>query len=68
MTFGTVSFEELLGHCNEVYKKNQSDFALLQDHLQSFGYHIPGNSRSFAVFSLFTQRERERERERESQN
>ncbi|XP_062167793.1 uncharacterized protein LOC133873992 [Alnus glutinosa] len=41
MTFGTVSFEELLGHCNEVYKKNQSDLALLQDHLQSFGYHIP---------------------------
>ncbi|GMP98440.1 hypothetical protein CsSME_00046323 [Camellia sinensis var. sinensis] len=23
MSFGTVSFEELLGNCNEVYKKNQ---------------------------------------------
>ncbi|XP_059428058.1 uncharacterized protein LOC132161867 isoform X2 [Corylus avellana] len=41
MTCGTVSFEELLGHCNEVYKKNQSDLVLLQDRLQSFGYHIP---------------------------
>ncbi|KAE8125270.1 hypothetical protein FH972_020101 [Carpinus fangiana] len=41
MTFGTVSFEELLGNCNEVYKKNQSDLVLLQDRLQSFGYHIP---------------------------
>ena len=57
MTFGTVSFEELLGNCNEVYKKNQSDLVLLQDRLQSFGYHIPGNSRSFPVFSLATEKE-----------
>lgn len=57
MTFGTVSFEELLGHCNEVYKKNQSDLVLLQDRLQSFGYHIPGNSSSFPVFSLVTEKE-----------
>lgn len=38
MTFGTVSFEELLGHCNEVYKKNQTDLSQLQDHLKGYGY------------------------------
>nr|GLL46060.1 hypothetical protein DM860_003413 [Ipomoea trifida] len=38
MSFGTVSFEELLGHCNEVYKKNQNDLLSLQDHLRSLGY------------------------------
>ncbi|CAN1277982.1 hypothetical protein LINPERPRIM_LOCUS16508 [Linum perenne] len=38
MSFGTVSFEELLGHCNEVYKKNQSDVLELEDQLRSYGY------------------------------
>ncbi|KAJ8649640.1 hypothetical protein MRB53_002663 [Persea americana] len=39
MVLETVSFEELLGHCNEVYKKNQNDLQQLQDRLQtSFGY------------------------------
>ncbi|KAF8403423.1 hypothetical protein HHK36_011527 [Tetracentron sinense] len=38
MAFGTVSFEELLGHCNEVYKKNQSDIVELEDRLTTFGY------------------------------
>ncbi|KAM7500000.1 hypothetical protein LguiA_024414 [Lonicera macranthoides] len=38
MSFGTVSFEELLGHCNEVYKKNQVDILELEDQLKSFGY------------------------------
>uniref|UniRef100_I1NAY3 Uncharacterized protein n=1 Tax=Glycine max TaxID=3847 RepID=I1NAY3_SOYBN len=38
MSFGTVSFEELLGHCNELYKKNHSDLLQLQDRLQSYGY------------------------------
>lgn len=46
MSFGTVSFEELLGYCNEVYKKNQSDLSELEDHLRTFGY-APG------TFSLF---------------
>lgn len=41
MSFGTVSFEELLGHCNEVYKKNQVDILELEDRLKSFGY-VPG--------------------------
>ncbi|XP_004494920.2 uncharacterized protein [Cicer arietinum] len=38
MFFGTVSLEELLGHCNELYKKNQSDLIQLEDHLKSYGY------------------------------
>lgn len=38
MSFGTVSFEELLGHCNEVYKKNQSDLSELEDRLRGYGY------------------------------
>ncbi|WCJ34124.1 hypothetical protein M5689_015445 [Euphorbia peplus] len=38
MSFGTVSFEELLGHCNEVYKKNESDLVQLADRLTSYGY------------------------------
>uniref|UniRef100_A0A7N2KVS4 Uncharacterized protein n=1 Tax=Quercus lobata TaxID=97700 RepID=A0A7N2KVS4_QUELO len=38
MTFGTVSFEELLGYCNEVYKKNQSDLTELELRLKDFGY------------------------------
>lgn len=48
MSFGTVSFEELLGHCNEVYKKNQADLVSLEDRLKSFGY-IPGNSHSYIL-------------------
>ncbi|KAM3738158.1 hypothetical protein ACB098_09G111800 [Castanea mollissima] len=39
MTFATVSFEELLGHCNEVYKKNQSDLTDLELRLKDFGYN-----------------------------
>ncbi|KAK9090159.1 hypothetical protein Sjap_023336 [Stephania japonica] len=38
MAFGTVSFEELLGHCNEVYKKNESDLVEIEDRLAGFGY------------------------------
>ncbi|XP_058105754.1 uncharacterized protein LOC131249165 [Magnolia sinica] len=38
MVLGTVSFEELLGHCNEAYRKNQTDLAELEDRFQSFGY------------------------------
>ncbi|XP_027351964.1 uncharacterized protein LOC113862888 [Abrus precatorius] len=38
MSFGTVSFEELLGHCNELYKKNHSDLVELEDCLKSYGY------------------------------
>ncbi|KAL6133773.1 hypothetical protein ACLB2K_066007 [Fragaria x ananassa] len=38
MSFDTVSFEELLGHCNEVFKDNQTRLLHLQDRLQPFGY------------------------------
>ncbi|XP_020211834.1 uncharacterized protein LOC109796576 [Cajanus cajan] len=38
MSFGTVSFEELLGHCNELYKKNNADLFELEDRLKSYGY------------------------------
>ncbi|XP_038981963.1 uncharacterized protein LOC103720602 isoform X2 [Phoenix dactylifera] len=38
MAFGTVSFEELLGHCNEVYKTNQKYISDLQDRMRLFGY------------------------------
>lgn len=42
MAMGTVSVAELLGHCLEVYKRNQDYVDLLQDRLSSFGY-VPGN-------------------------
>ncbi|KAG7549767.1 hypothetical protein ISN45_Aa06g006140 [Arabidopsis thaliana x Arabidopsis arenosa] len=38
MSFGTVSFEELLGHCSQIYKNNQDDLLNLQDRLTDFGY------------------------------
>ncbi|PIN06818.1 hypothetical protein CDL12_20626 [Handroanthus impetiginosus] len=41
MSFATVSFEELLGHCNEVLRKNQNDIFVLQDHLRSSSDYIP---------------------------
>ncbi|KAH6762098.1 hypothetical protein C2S52_019531 [Perilla frutescens var. hirtella] len=41
MSFATVSFEELLGHCNEVLKKNRNDISDLQDHLYSSSNYIP---------------------------
>ncbi|KAK7284738.1 hypothetical protein RJT34_19491 [Clitoria ternatea] len=42
MSFGTVSFEELLGHCNEFYKKNHADLLQLEDRLKNYGY-VPGD-------------------------
>ncbi|KAJ8438933.1 hypothetical protein Cgig2_012828 [Carnegiea gigantea] len=38
MTLGTVSFEELLGHCHELFKHNQSTLSNLHCHLLSQGY------------------------------
>ncbi|CAN8298443.1 unnamed protein product [Cochlearia groenlandica] len=38
MSFGTVSFEELLGHCNQIFKYNQDGLLHLQDRLSNFGY------------------------------
>lgn len=50
MSFGTVSFEELLGHCSQIYKNNQDDLLHLQDRLTDFGY-VPGTS--FVFFFPF---------------
>ncbi|XVF55940.1 hypothetical protein PTKIN_Ptkin06aG0075900 [Pterospermum kingtungense] len=38
MSFGTVSFEELLGHCYQIFNKNQSDLLHLEDRLKPLGY------------------------------
>ncbi|XP_028548198.1 uncharacterized protein LOC110100785 [Dendrobium catenatum] len=38
MAFDTVSFEELLGYCNEVYKANGKYICEVEDRMKSFGY------------------------------
>lgn len=38
MTLGAVSFEELLGHCHELFKHNQSTLSNLHSHLLSQCY------------------------------
>ncbi|XWS66525.1 hypothetical protein CRYUN_Cryun05aG0207000 [Craigia yunnanensis] len=38
MSFGTVSFEELLGHCYQILNKNQTDLLDLEDRLKPLGY------------------------------
>ncbi|XP_078177757.1 uncharacterized protein LOC144572183 isoform X3 [Carex rostrata] len=38
MVLGTVSFEELLGHCNEVLKINQKYISDIEDQMSHFGY------------------------------
>ncbi|XP_021859064.2 uncharacterized protein [Spinacia oleracea] len=43
MSFGTVSFEELLGHCNQIYKLNHSNLLHLHSHLQSLAYIPPSD-------------------------
>ena len=52
MTFSTISFEELLGHYNEVYKKNQSDLTKLELRLEDFGYSLGTISCSIPVWFL----------------
>ncbi|CAH8312772.1 unnamed protein product [Eruca vesicaria subsp. sativa] len=51
MSFGTVSFEELLGHCNQIYKRNQEEVLNLQDRLTDFGY-VPDDSPNFKSLGL----------------
>ncbi|XP_057524892.1 uncharacterized protein LOC130804468 isoform X2 [Amaranthus tricolor] len=41
MSLGTVSFEELLGHCNQLYKLNHSQLLHLHSTLQSLSYISP---------------------------
>jgi hypothetical protein len=38
MLFVTISFEELLGLCNKLYKKSLADLLELKDCLSSYGY------------------------------
>jgi hypothetical protein len=41
MTIDTISFQELLGHCNQIYKQNEGSLAVLEDRLKEYGYE-PG--------------------------
>lgn len=43
MTVENVSFEELLAHCMELYKQNESSISSLESHLEQFGYSRGGN-------------------------
>uniref|UniRef100_A0A7N1A7M5 Spindle and kinetochore-associated protein 3 n=1 Tax=Kalanchoe fedtschenkoi TaxID=63787 RepID=A0A7N1A7M5_KALFE len=45
MSFATVSFEELLGHCHEVFKSNQAEIDEIEDRLKDFGYFPGTNSK-----------------------
>ncbi|KMZ56708.1 hypothetical protein ZOSMA_92G00730 [Zostera marina] len=41
LTIGTVSSEELLGHCNEVYKMHEMHIRNLEEFLSGYGYVPP---------------------------
>lgn len=45
MTIDTISFQELLGHCNQIYKQNEVAVAVLEDRLKEYGYE-PGENDS----------------------
>uniref|UniRef100_A0A7N1A9H3 Spindle and kinetochore-associated protein 3 n=1 Tax=Kalanchoe fedtschenkoi TaxID=63787 RepID=A0A7N1A9H3_KALFE len=54
MSFATVSFEELLGHCHEVFKSNQAEIDEIEDRLKDFGY-FPDTDYEYAeLISLST--------------
>jgi hypothetical protein len=52
MVLDTVSFEELLGHCNEVLKINQKYISDIEDQMSQFGY-VPGKRSSLCLIVLF---------------
>jgi hypothetical protein len=52
MVLDTVSFEELLGHCNEVLKINQKYISDIEDQMSQFGY-VPGKQSSNSLIFLF---------------
>ncbi|KAF7804192.1 hypothetical protein G2W53_043303 [Senna tora] len=54
MSFGTVSFEELLGHCNELYKKNQTGLIELEERLRNYGY-VPDDEDEIHDISVTTE-------------
>lgn len=37
-TIDTISFQELLGHCMEIYKQNETSICMMEDRLKEFGY------------------------------
>ncbi|KAI5425193.1 uncharacterized protein LOC127125483 [Lathyrus oleraceus] len=39
----TVSFQELLGHCNEMFKINQTEMLQLEDHLKTYHGYVPAS-------------------------
>ncbi|CAM8894954.1 unnamed protein product [Rhodiola kirilowii] len=54
MSFATVSFEELLGHCYEVFKSNQADISEIEDRLKDFGYCTDSGNENAEMTSLST--------------
>jgi hypothetical protein len=48
IALGTVSFEELLGHCSETLNVYARHADALQSHLASFGYEPAGNPLGYA--------------------
>ncbi|KAH9737790.1 hypothetical protein KPL71_018556 [Citrus sinensis] len=53
MSFGTVSFEELLGHCSEVYKNNQTNLLELQDRLKGFELEVDDEDEDSSLSTTF---------------
>jgi hypothetical protein len=49
MTFGAVSFAELLGHCGEALKVYERQADAIETRLASFGYVPPGNSQGLKL-------------------
>lgn len=53
MALGTVSSEELLGHCNEVYKMHQMHIRDLEEFLGDYGYVPPPSPPPGILFPFF---------------
>ncbi|XP_059063479.1 uncharacterized protein LOC131062952 isoform X2 [Cryptomeria japonica] len=50
MTIDTISFRELLGYCNELYKQNENAVNVIEDRLKEYGYepaHIDKSEERF---------------------
>ena len=43
-TVNTISFQEILGHLKEIYKKNERNISALEERLTDYGYTAPGNA------------------------
>lgn len=51
MVVDTVSFEELLSHCNEIYKDNAKRMAELEDKMKDLGIDLGLFSSSFSCLN-----------------